>query len=210
MFYAVDLQNFENFGHWEAHWFEFQNLGDWKSLKIWNGAGPTCQPQTQLKQLAPITSVHMVMRRWPYTTGHHDPTWVGLLIIASGHHQSRTPPISLPPFTIRLLPPRCSAPHQSSLHPPSPVTDEPPPSSSTRPKEPSCHWAPPALRTCPRRHLSTWARHRWQPPPVVLWPRWPYHEFRIAKELLPDHFSGRLDHSSGPSPAPPPRPCTPP
>jgi hypothetical protein len=49
------MQNLENFGHQEGHRFDFQNLGEWKSLKLWNEAGPTCQSQQPLNRSHPVT-----------------------------------------------------------------------------------------------------------------------------------------------------------
>jgi hypothetical protein len=39
MLQSIDLKNLANFRHWEGHQFEFQILGDSKSMKIQNGTG---------------------------------------------------------------------------------------------------------------------------------------------------------------------------
>jgi hypothetical protein len=148
MFKTIDLQDLVNFWHREGHRFEFQCSGDWKSLKIWNGARPTCQPQPPLN-----SSCRSAARARDTTCGdvtvtvHRRPMWAGLLILAPRHHQRRPPPISLPPCTVGLPPPRCSALHRPLLHPSLLAIDEPPPSCTTRPKEVPCHRAPPAPRT---------------------------------------------------------------
>jgi hypothetical protein len=79
MFQIVDQTNLVNFGHREGHRFEFQSLGELKSLKIRIGAGANCQPQLPVnrphRSLAHAHTIpRTVMRRWPYTTGGHRPT----------------------------------------------------------------------------------------------------------------------------------------
>jgi hypothetical protein len=76
MFQSVTLQNLANFGHMEGHHFEFQSSGDWKSLKLRNGAGAhlsvsdTVQPAAPAARLrardtADVDVMVTVHRLWP-------------------------------------------------------------------------------------------------------------------------------------------------
>jgi hypothetical protein len=145
-------------------------------------------------------------------TSRHRPTWAGPLIHAPGHHHRRPPPILLPlPLFDHRISLLCSAPiaaspivarHRQAAFELSDRTKRSAPLPC-----PSCvenlHVAPASEAgqwEFPCRRLPPRALHQRQPPPVV--PR-PHNEFCAAKELLPDHFSGPLDHSFIPSPASP-------
>jgi hypothetical protein len=114
-------------------------------------------------------------------------------------------PLSIPPPTL--------------LHPPSLATNERPPSCPTGPNEMPHHCAPPAPRTCPRCRLTKPGNRSSLPssssvsnPPAAASSGYSPTPPRVPRcqGAPPNHFSGRLNHSSNPSSVPPPRRCLPP
>jgi hypothetical protein len=154
----------------------------------------------------------------PMATGRHRPTWVTLPPYhCSGQHRGSCRPLHFSPPTIRprssLL---CSA--RATASPAITHRCQAAPEQSDQTKRcasslrPSCTKSLPVAPACvagpwdfPRCRPSLQAPHRWQPSPIVPPPRRPCNKLRATKELLPDHFSGRLDHSFTPSLTPPPR-----
>jgi hypothetical protein len=191
---------------------EFENL-----VGFYYWAGPTCQRPISVldcpRWLAGLRATWFPVagspRKEPLSADDR-PTWAGPLIPTPGRHHKRPSPILLPPLTVRPPPPHCSTQHRLSLHPPSPATDELPLSCLTGPKEAPHHRAPPALRTCLRCQLvkpgnesSLSSSSSASTPSTVAssgCSSTPPTPLRAAKELVLDHFFGRLDHSFGPSP----------
>jgi hypothetical protein len=138
----------------------------------------------------------------PMAAGCHRPTWVTLLPYrCSGQHRGSYRPLHFSPPTIRprssllcsarataspAITHRCRAAPEQSDRTKRCASSLRPSCTKSLPVAPGCVAGP---RDFPRCRPSLQAPHRWQPSPIV----------------LPDHFSGRLDHSFTPSLTPPPR-----
>jgi hypothetical protein len=134
MFQTITLKNLTKLGHWEGHCFKFQSSCDWKSLKLWNGAGT---PRT-------------VTWRSPYATDGHRPTWDGPYPFTRGlAEKSRLPFTFLLAHALLYSALHCCPP----LCLPLPATIEPPPCCPTGPKGAPQRRAPPAPSSSPGHGL---------------------------------------------------------
>jgi hypothetical protein len=186
---TVDLQNFVNLGCREEHQFEFQYLGVWKTLKIWNRVGPTCQPQRPLKRPMcgdVLVTIHRLsppshVDQFPYPT--------------RGHRERNPTPLRLssqPRCRLHL----CSAACRSACH------DQPPPSRShhrpswgkgspSSPLRLAPSWSSSRRSSMPGRwlHRATFIFRvggHWPPRFNLLWANWPCHEVPFHPLLLTD------------------------
>jgi hypothetical protein len=179
----------------------------WKFENIFNRAGPTCQQPISILtardgRLVPRAAL------FPVAAGHHRTTWVGPLIPAPNvtEEAATHSAFPLPPFGRA---PRCYALHWPPLLPLLPVADEPPPELSNRAKRSALSSRPSCTKSLPAAPASEAGQQ--DSPAIVflrehlaggsllrLFPHRPRSELYATKEFLPDHFSGRLDHSFGP------------
>jgi hypothetical protein len=109
MLQTISMQNAEYFEYREGHHFEFQSLGEWKSLKLRNEAGPTCQSQQPLNRVhrspAHVPSWHRGW--WPCIVSDHRP--------CAPPTASRRPyPLLVEAKVILLSCCRCWAPHEAA------------------------------------------------------------------------------------------------
>jgi hypothetical protein len=123
MFQTVCLQNMENFEYRKCHHFEFQNLGEWKSLEIRNLAGPAYQSQAPPNRLH-RSPAHTRATPWTVIICHRCP---------SPPRGERSPSL-FPLYRSR-----------SHLSTPTPISARP---ASAMPRASlCCPWPPPTLQT---------------------------------------------------------------
>jgi hypothetical protein len=207
-----------NFGYQEGHHFKFQNSDEWKSLKLWNEAGPTCQSQQLIKPLAPgyrspaharvIAVGHMLEARAPPAT-RSTPCSSPLLPTCTCrprvHHVRRCPyPLlhrshsHLRTFTptplIRLCSPRSSAQCCTAA----PQAPEQPPSCAAQSHPWVClhlkhgHHTGERPQRSMRRRCCQEAPPRGPGPPATKTPRWPVLKHHTIPENLTDHSGSDL------------------